>query len=193
MRDTRAKEQFVGLGSEPWPIKKSFNIILSSKEKMWKSKIAGLSQPLTRLIEVISNGIGAVSRPYLIRRNADAKAYEVRTISSALKNIADQHHLPVVFKDGEFEIWQKPDDQTLTLQAPSNEDRANSRSNYQERKRQRNIENITSVAAADLLAQSSVPQTRNQMRTGYLGSSIQLKMCRLSRCKNCGGGYFLAK
>ncbi|SFH13579.1 TIGR03899 family protein [Nitrosospira sp. Nsp14] len=122
--------------------------------------LAGLSQPLTRLIEVISNGIGAVSRPYLIRRNADAKAYEVRTISSALINIADQHHLPVVFKDGEFEIWQKPDDQTLTLQAPSNEDRANSRSNYQERKRQRNIENITSVAAADLLAQSSVPDQK---------------------------------
>jgi hypothetical protein len=122
--------------------------------------LGGLSVPLTRLIEVVSNGIGAVSRPYLIRRDADAKAYKARVISSALKDVADQHHLPVMFKDDEFEIWQKPDDKTLVLQIPNNEDRVKSRLDYQERKRQKNIESITSVAAADLLDQSSLPDEK---------------------------------
>ena len=69
--------------------------------------IVGLSKPLTRLIEVISQGIGAVSAPYLVKKNAEAKAHEVRVISSALKEVAEQHQLPVVFKDGQIEIWQK--------------------------------------------------------------------------------------
>jgi len=40
------------------------------------SDLTGLSKPLTRLIEVIASGIGAVSRPYFIKREADAHAYE---------------------------------------------------------------------------------------------------------------------
>lgn len=46
--------------------------------------LAGLSEPLKRLIEVISGGIGNVSKPYLIKKTADAKAYEIKVISDAM-------------------------------------------------------------------------------------------------------------
>ena len=122
--------------------------------------LTGLSKPLTRLIEVISQGIGAVSRPYLIRRTADAKAHEVRVIASALKDVASQHQLPVVFKDGEVELWQKPEDGTLVLDNLSCDDRSASRAEYRERKRQKNVESITSIAAVELLDQKDIPDER---------------------------------
>lgn len=122
--------------------------------------IVGLSKPLTRLIEVISQGIGAVSGPYLVRKNADAKAHEVRVISSALKEVAEQHHLPVVFKDGQVEIWQKPEDKTLILEQIDGETRATQRLEYKERKRQRNVESITSISAIELQDQTDVPDER---------------------------------
>ena len=46
--------------------------------------LAGLSEPLKRLIEVISSGIGNVYKPYLIRKTADAKAYEIKVIANAI-------------------------------------------------------------------------------------------------------------
>lgn len=112
--------------------------------------LVGLSKPLTRLIEVISAGIGAVSRPYLAKKDSEAKAHEIRVISAALKEVAEQHRLPVIYKEGVIEVWQKPEDRTLALDALPPEERTALRLDYQERKRQQNIEGITSVAAAEL-------------------------------------------
>lgn len=47
--------------------------------------LAGLSKPLKKLIEVVSAGVGGLSKPYLIRKNADAKAYEIKVIAQATK------------------------------------------------------------------------------------------------------------
>ena len=116
----------------------------------------GLSKPLTRLIEVISQGIGAATRPYLIRKVADARAHEIRVISDALKDVAEAKNLPVIYKDGEVEIWQRPDDRTLVLEPKTLDERASLRIDYQERKRQANIEHVTSAAAAELTADESV-------------------------------------
>lgn len=118
--------------------------------------LAGLSQPLTRLIEVIAQGVGAVSRPYLIRQTADARAYEMRAIASALEDVAQNHHLPVTYKNGEVELWQKPEDATLILEPKSIDERSNLRLDYQERKRQANVENITSMAAIELATDEAV-------------------------------------
>ena len=119
--------------------------------------LAGLSKPLTRLIEVVSAGIGAVARPYLIRRTADAKAHEIRVVADALKEVAQKHQLPVTFTDGAVEVWQHPEDRTLLLGNIPIEDRADSRASYQERKRQANIESITASAASELADESAVP------------------------------------
>jgi hypothetical protein len=47
--------------------------------------LTGLSEPLKKLIQVVSQGIGALSKPYLIRKTADVKAYEIKVITEASK------------------------------------------------------------------------------------------------------------
>ncbi|EMI23287.1 DUF2806 domain-containing protein [Rhodopirellula europaea] len=122
--------------------------------------LAGLSEPLTRLIEVISKGVGAVTQPYLIRKVADARAHEIRTIAEALGDVSQEQNLPVVYKDGAIEVWQKPDDQTLILESRTRDERSDLRIEYQERKRQSNVEHITSVAAAELCQEETVPDEK---------------------------------
>ncbi|MBF6058012.1 DUF2806 domain-containing protein [Thiomicrorhabdus heinhorstiae] len=119
--------------------------------------LAGLSQPLTKLIEVVSSGIGAVSQPYLIAKNAEAKVKEIQAISDALHEVAEKHHLPVTYNNGQVEIWQKPEDKTLVLESSSSSERAALRADYQERKRQRNIESVTAAAAIELANADDVP------------------------------------
>lgn len=122
--------------------------------------LTGLGKALTRLIEVLSDGVGAVSRPYLVKRDADAKAYEVRVISAALKDVAEQHQLPVVYSKGDIEIWQKPEDKTLLLTPASIDERLTRRLDFQERKRQSNIENVASTAAAELSEATDIPDQK---------------------------------
>ncbi len=119
--------------------------------------LVGLSKPLTRLIEVVSSGIGAVSKPYLIRRTAEAKAHEIAVIASALKDAAELSGVPTIFKDGEIEAWRKPEDSTFIVSDVSSGDRTTQRIEYQERKRQKNVERITSIAASDLMHETDVP------------------------------------
>ncbi|CCK81254.1 DUF2806 domain-containing protein [Desulfobacula toluolica] len=116
-----------------------------------------LTKPLTRLIEVVSSGIGAVFRPYLIKRDADAHAYEANKLSETLKGIAEKQNLPVVYKNGPVEMWQKPEDSTLILSQVDLTDRCSNRIDYQERKKQENIEKITATAANELAHETDVP------------------------------------
>lgn len=119
--------------------------------------LTGLSKPLTRLIEVVASGIGAVSKPYLTRRNAEAKAHEISVIAGALKNAAELQGVPAIFKDGEVEAWRKPDDTSLIVADIDQEERSERRIEYQERKRQNNVERITSIAAEELSTESEIP------------------------------------
>src|SRR5438309_2106892 len=98
--------------------------------------LAGLSKPLTRLIEVVSKGVGAGSSPYLIRRLAGARAHEIKTITDALQEVNQKTGLPVVYRSGDIEIWQKPDDNTLILSEKTIDNRSTSRREFQDRKKQ---------------------------------------------------------
>lgn len=118
--------------------------------------LVGLSKPLERLIDVIARGVGAVHSPHLIRKNADAKAYEIKMITSALDAARKAHNLPVIYNNGEICTWQKPDDGTLILEDMTIEVRAERRLEFTERRRQNNIENITGVAAAELAGETVV-------------------------------------
>ncbi len=40
-------------------------------------------KPFEKLIEVVSNGIGTLYRPRAIRKEADAKAYEIKVVEKA--------------------------------------------------------------------------------------------------------------
>ncbi|WP_342616987.1 DUF2806 domain-containing protein [Rhodoferax sp. GW822-FHT02A01] len=45
--------------------------------------LAGLSQPLTKLLDVVSSAIGCYYRPKAIKNEADARAYEIKAIAKA--------------------------------------------------------------------------------------------------------------
>ena len=110
--------------------------------------IAGLSDPLKRLIEVVAEGIGGISRPILTRKNADAKAYEIRTVAKA---IAESQKLlgPVKYDGGEIVIESDQGKGAIELPEATLDSRVVSRMAYQEVKRQSNLERITQYAAED--------------------------------------------
>lgn len=118
--------------------------------------LAGLSAPLKRLIEVISGGIGTVSRPYLIRKTADAKAYEIKVIAQAM---AENQKLLThsEYEDGKIKVIS-PDAQPDGMPALSN--RVTARLKYQELQQQQNIEAVCGNAAEELAQESSVPEEK---------------------------------
>lgn len=106
--------------------------------------LAGLSKPLTKLIETIAQGVGAVSKPLLIRKTAEAKAYEIRTITSA---IAESKRLltSATYDSGDVTVLP-----TETAQPEPLPDRVRQRLDYQEATKQINIEAITEQAADEI-------------------------------------------
>ncbi len=110
--------------------------------------LTGLSKPLTKLVEVIAAGVGAIARPYLVRRDADARAYEIETVARALSSAG----LP----EGRYE------DGKIAISAPTNDgapgqlaetpvgERVVARLAHQEARRQKNIEQIAQQAADEL-------------------------------------------
>ncbi len=121
--------------------------------------LAGLSEPLKRLIEVIAEGVGGVSRPLLTRKNADAKAYEIRTIAQA---IADSQKLlgPVTYEDGSILIEASASKEQPVLPEATLDQRVIVRIAYQEAKKQANIEQITQHAAEELRDEQKINSER---------------------------------
>ncbi len=115
--------------------------------------LAGLSEPLKKLIEVVSAGVGALGKPYLIRKTADAKAYEINIIAQAVKD--NQDNLNNIKFDDEKISLMSLDNNSLKNEL-SLEDRTQQRVQFKEQKRQINIENITQKAADDLKSESNV-------------------------------------
>jgi len=118
--------------------------------------LTGLSKPLTRLIEVISGGFGAISKPYLIKKTAEAKAYEVKVIAEAMtesrKLLTNSE-----YDDGKIKVLS-PDAQPNDLPALPN--RVTARIQYQELQKQQNIESVCSSAADELAQETSVPDSK---------------------------------
>ncbi|PKD43475.1 DUF2806 domain-containing protein [Rhodohalobacter barkolensis] len=109
--------------------------------------VTGLSDPLKKLIEVISQGVGAVFKPYLIRKTADAKAYEIKKISDAIK--VNQVNLKeITYSDNQLSLTSIDRKELKT--EDTLEVRAENRNQFQEQKKQKNIENITQKAAQQL-------------------------------------------
>jgi len=110
--------------------------------------LTGLSKPLEKLIEVVSNGIGAISKPYLIRKTADAKAYEIKAIAEAVKE--HQETLKSIdYNDTKVSLISIDKESLIENNYPINE-RAQERLSFQENKRQQNIESITQSAFNNL-------------------------------------------
>lgn len=124
--------------------------------------LAGLSEPIKRLIEVVAEGIGGISRPLFTKKNADAKAYEIRTIAEA---IADSQKLlgPVKYENGNMTIDISEQTEISEIPDATLDQRVISRMAFQEAKRQSNIEQITGYAAEELSNEQSVNPERPEI------------------------------
>lgn len=103
------------------------------------SDILGLSQPLTKLVETVSCGIGKLYEPTHIRRLAKAKAEEIKVISNT---ITDNLNLPVSYQNGEIGID--------VTDANGLVQRAQNRFLFQQMKKQQNIEAVIANAYTEL-------------------------------------------
>ncbi|MDT0644954.1 DUF2806 domain-containing protein, partial [Zunongwangia sp. F363] len=119
--------------------------------------VLGLSKPLTKLIEVIAQGTGAITQPYLIKKNADAKAYEINVVSKAIAE--NQNGLENIEYD-EKKVSLRSLNKDSIQEVTSLPDRAENRISYQEQKRQQNIERVTQIAAEQLETEKDVSEEK---------------------------------
>lgn len=107
--------------------------------------VKALVSPAEKLIDNISKGIGVVYQPKHVRKMAEAKAYEIKSICDAIQGTVD---LPVVYEDGV--VSMDSSDVAGLIQ------RANHRQALQAARKQQNIESIVGKAYALLESNSPV-------------------------------------
>lgn len=126
--------------------------------------------PIDKLIEIISNSVGKISKHYFDKKDVDTKVYEIEKLAEArakeMKIMAiavKENYLltgGIEFKNENIVINSPKElsvetPQQLFITSPL-EERTKDRINYQESKKQVNIENITSFAAEELKNEETV-------------------------------------
>lgn len=120
--------------------------------------------PIDKLIGIISNSFGRISKSYFDKKDVDTKAYEIRKLAEAraeemkiLSNaVNDNFQLTggIEYKEEKLSIISPKEPvsnaQQLTLPNAPIEQRIKERINFQETKKQFNIESITAFAAEEL-------------------------------------------
>jgi uncharacterized repeat protein (TIGR03899 family) len=127
---------------------------LYNQQAMDIKDISGLGEPLAKLVEVVASGVGRVSRSFFIKRDADAKAYEIRKLAEALNESTKLLGDATYTKDGL--TLTTPRQPEVLSASPQLEERALTRATYQEAKKQINIESITQHAAEELRDKETV-------------------------------------
>jgi uncharacterized repeat protein (TIGR03899 family) len=118
------------------------------------SDVLGFGKGIEKLIDVLSRGVGAISRPFLIKRDADAKAYELRKLAEAMGE--NQKLLgSVQYESGGLTMSAQGQIQSLPPTATL-EERAQTRVAYQDAKRQLNTESVVQHAAEQLHDKESI-------------------------------------
>ncbi len=118
--------------------------------------------PIDKLIDVVSKSVGKISKSYFDRKDVDTKAYEIKKLAEAraeeMKIIAtaveksSQLIGSIEYKENKISISslnELPIEKQHVLD-PHIEERTQNRVDFQEAKKQINIENVTAFAAAEL-------------------------------------------
>lgn len=120
--------------------------------------------PIDKLIEIISKSVGTISKPYFDRKDVDTKVYEIEKFAEArakemkiISTAVKENFLStggIEYNDDKLLISSPkefPQDlqQQFLLEQPI-ELRIQSRLDFQENKKQNNIENITAFATQEL-------------------------------------------
>ena len=126
--------------------------------------------PIDKLIDVVSSVTGRVTKPYFDRKDIDTKAYEIKKLAEAkaeeMKIIANavkenfqltggieyKEEKLIISSPKELPSENKP---TIIISPPL-EQRTQERLNYQEAKKQLNLESVTAFAAEQLRNEQSV-------------------------------------
>ena len=133
---------------------------------MKMNDILGLGKvlPIEKLIEVVSSVTGRLSKTYFDRKDVDTKAYEIKKLAEAraegikiISQAVNENSLltgGIEYNESGIAItspkeFPKPSD-FVELSSSSLEERAQSRINYREAKKQLNLENVTAYAAEQL-------------------------------------------
>ena len=128
--------------------------------------ILGLGKvlPIDKLIDIVSNSVGKISKSYFDKKDVDTKAYEIEKLAEArakeMKIIATavkenfQITGGIEYKDEKIAISSPKElpietTQTILINPPL-EERTQERINFREAKKQLNIENVTAFAAEEL-------------------------------------------
>jgi hypothetical protein len=121
--------------------------------------LAGLSEPIKRLIEVTAEGIGAISRPFLIKANAKAKAFEIQTVAQA---ITDNQKLlgTMRYEEGNLTIDSASSQNLVPTPETNIEQQIIMRVAYQQAKKQSNIIQVVQYAADELKSEQEVSQEK---------------------------------
>ena len=120
--------------------------------------------PIDKLIDVVSNSVGRISKPYFDKKDIDTKAYEIEKLAEArakeVKIIAnavkDNFRITggIEYKEERIAISSpkelSSDDQQDIITTPVLEERTKQRVDYQQEKKQLNIENVAAIAAEEL-------------------------------------------
>lgn len=121
--------------------------------------------PIDKLIDILSSVTGRLSKPYFDRKDIDTKAYKIKKIAEAkavemkiISTAIKENFLltgGIEYKENTIvisspkELPQTSNNQNFIL-SPSLDERTSDRVNYQEAKKQLNIESITAYAAEEL-------------------------------------------
>lgn len=128
--------------------------------------ILGLGKvlPIDKLIDIVSNSVGKISKPFFDRKDVDTKAYEIEKLAEArakemkimAKAVKENFQITggIEYKDEKIAISSPKELAIETEQPvlinPTLEERTQDRLHFQEAKKQLNIENVTAFAAEEL-------------------------------------------
>ncbi len=139
---------------------------------MIPNDILGLGKilPVDKLMDIMTKVFGKVSKPYFDRKDVDTKAYEIRKLAEARADemkimataIKENFQLTggIDYKEGAIAMSSQKElpkevKPTILISTPL-EERTQERLNFQEAKKQLNLENITSYAAEELRNEKEV-------------------------------------
>lgn len=110
--------------------------------------------PLDKLLDILSKAVGRVTKSYFDRKDVDTKAYEILKLAEANAKVKEMETKLVGVKDEKIAIISAKDVPNTIPETsqvnPTLSERTQERINFQEAKKQLNIENITAFAAEDL-------------------------------------------
>ena len=109
------------------------------------SDVFGVSEPLSKLIDSVSKGIGKIYEPIHVKRMAKAKSEELQLIS---ETVNDNICLPTTYIDGSI-IVDASDAEELMR-------RTGNRLFFQEMQKQQNIDSVICYAYSELEQETEV-------------------------------------